>query len=116
MVDLGIHVRVKAVLTWRSLHPCGRWLLIREDDGRDRLTAFETVFPWCDQTPGRAILIRKWFAVDARGHQREGIHRLVHSQAFGVWPVQQEPILLPGQLFRIVQRLEHDMCGPGSRL
>src|SRR5439155_8293139 len=65
MVDLGIDVRVEAILVRRGDIPRRRRFALHKCDLHDRLDPLEAVLPRCHQTNRRAVLIGEWFAVQS---------------------------------------------------
>jgi hypothetical protein len=115
VIHSRIHVRVEAILLRRGDVPRGARLLLHEVDLHDRLHALEPIFPRRDQPERRAVLCRKPLAVNARHHERERIHGLVHAQAFHVRPLENV-VALERQLLRIEQRGEFDVLRLRGRL
>src|SRR5688572_32978122 len=70
MIDLGVHVGVKAVFFGAGAVPSGARLLLDEADFYDRFGAFEAVLPRYYQAQRRAVLPRQGRSVQAQDHER----------------------------------------------
>ena len=115
MIHAGIDVGEEAVLPWARHLPRVPGLGGGEIDLHNRLHAFEAVFPRHHQPQRRAILIGQHPAVEANGHKRERMHRLVEPQALNIRPLQYG-VPLARHLLWIKQGRELDVLGAASRL
>src|SRR5215471_988191 len=88
MIDVRIHVRVEAVLAGIRVVPRRVRHLVDEADADDRLDVLEPVLPRHHEADRRAVLVHQRLAVEPDGEERQRVHRLVHAQPFGVWPVE----------------------------
>src|SRR5208337_3155963 len=84
MVDVRIHVRIKAVFAGGGLLPGVQRLAAGEADADDRLGALESVLPWNHDAERSAVLIRQYLAVHAKTEQGERMHGLVHAETLDV--------------------------------
>src|SRR5437867_2165371 len=83
---LRVHIGLEGILVRRERFPKARGLRFDEFDLHDRFDAFEAVLPRHDEPHRRSVLPGQRLSVNARGQQRERVHRLVHPQALEVWP------------------------------
>ena len=90
VVVVGIDVGVEAVLHAVGLVPGGAGLLVGEVEADDGFCGFEAVLPGDDDADGSAVLVGEGLAVAAEGEEGEGVHGLVHAEAFLVGPVVAE--------------------------
>src|SRR6266576_1886472 len=86
MIDIRIHVCVKAILIRCELVPECSWLLGHKLDFRQRLGTLKSVLPWNDESKRRAVLIAQRFAVKPDGDERQFVAGFRYCEAFGVRP------------------------------
>ena len=86
MIDIRIHVCVKAVLIRSELVPERPWLLRHKLDLCQRLRTLETVLPRHNEPKRRAVLIAQWFAVKADRDECQFVARFFDCEAFGIGP------------------------------
>ena len=87
MGNRRIDVGIKPILTGLQLLPSVKGFFIRKTNADNGLNAFETVFPRHHQTPRSTILIRQLFAKHTRNHNAQRVISFIHTQAFGIGPV-----------------------------
>src|SRR5258706_3360355 len=95
MVYLRIDVRVETIGTRKFLLPRADRLCAHERDFHNRLYSLEAVFPGHNQSQRSAVLAKERLVIDTHGDDRQGVHRLVETQALHVWPRQQRRKPLP---------------------
>src|SRR5207249_5700711 len=76
MINIGVHIRIKAVLIRRRDVPGIHGLLFHEPDPHDSFGALETIFPRYNNAQGRSILIGKAFAIHTETKEGQGMHGL----------------------------------------
>jgi len=113
MVDVGVYVGVEAVLSAVFLVPCGLGLLIQEVEPNDGFSGLEAVLPRQDDADWRSILVGQDLTIAAEGEQSEGVHGLVHAEAFAVRPVVTEGTI--GHLLFVVEGKKLDEFGARQR-
>src|SRR5262245_47364378 len=86
MIDIRVHVGVKAVFVRCELIPKRFWLLSHKLYFRQRLRAFESVLPRNNEAERCTVLVTERLAVKTDCDKRQPVHRLWQSEAFGVWP------------------------------
>ena len=114
VVVVGIDVGVEAVFAAVSLVPGGLGLLVGEVETDDGLCGFEAVLPGDDDADGSAVLVGKNLAVAAEGEESEGVHGLVHAEAFAIGPVVAGGLV--GHDAFVVVGEELDVFGAGEGL
>ena len=86
MRDPRIHIRPEPIFIAGKLFPEGNRPFIGEGKADNRFDRFEPIFPRRHQTDGRAILVGKRLAIDARGQKRQLVRRLVNGQPLNIGP------------------------------
>ena len=114
VVVVRIDVGVEAVLAAVGLVPGGLRLLVGEVEADDGLGGFESVLPGDDDADGGAVLVGQDLAVTTEGEEGEGVHRLVHAEAFAVGPIVARGLV--GHDFAVVVGEELDVLGAGEGL
>jgi len=114
MIDVGIHVGIKAILIGSEAVPGGRRLGRLHFDFDDGLDAFVAVFPGDHHANWRAVLIGKRFAVHADAQKSEWMHGFIEAKAFDVRIVEASVTCLR-HLLRVVKALKgHVFCFGGG--
>jgi len=114
VVVVWIDVGVEAVLAAVGLVPCGLGLLVGEVEADDGLGGFVAVLPRDDDANGSAVLVGQDLAVAAEGEKGEGVHGLVHAEAFAIGPVVAAGFV--GHDFFVVVGEELDVLCAGEGL
>src|SRR5258708_4418211 len=115
MVDVRIYVGIETVLLSRRLIPGGGRLFLDQPDTHYRLNTLVAVLPRHREPDGRAILIRKFFSIQAHHQQRERMHGFIQPQPFHVGEVDSGPSS-PRHLLLVVVALERHVLCFGRRL
>src|SRR5689334_18759526 len=99
MIDLRVDVGEETVLLGVLVIPRGVRLFVSKVKTDDGFAVFEAILPWRDDADGGSVLIGKNLSVTAEGEQRQRIHGLIETKAFGVGPVVAEGQI--GHLFLV---------------
>ncbi|NRP51540.1 hypothetical protein XMM354_003339 [Aliiroseovarius sp. xm-m-354] len=88
MAHLGVHITIETIFPRRGLVPTCRRLFVCQGDTHHGFDRFVAIFPRHHQTQRRAVLVRDVLAIDASGHDRQRVHRLVQPKTFDIGPVE----------------------------
>src|SRR5262249_12415649 len=83
---IWMHIGIEAILLRSCGHPGGHRLFLNKADFDNGFDALKAVFPWYDQPQWRPVLVRQHLAIQSHSENREGMHDLIHPQAFDIGP------------------------------